>query len=361
MKRGVSQLTRLRHPSILTVEHPLEESRDCLAFATEPVLASLSNLIIQENISSEIPSHLLNYQLEPLEVKYGLLQVAEGLAFLHNSGKLLHRNICLESIIVNCQGAWKISGFEYSLTGGKQPAGGGGVVAAVTPTWDPPEYDQSQPPECYPHLDFSAPELALSSASGGGSVTVSADMFSFGMLAFTIHNKKPLYNTNRNWSAYKRNTSDLRTIPDSKLVHVPKDLVESVRMLVSRAAELRPTPEQIQQLQYFQDFGVKTLQKLDSQFQLDNLQKSQFYKGLTSVLPQLPTRILVHRVYPCLAKEFPNASMVPFLLPSVFHIIERCNKEDFRTHILPSLIPVMQLMEPVQILLLFMQVKLSFF
>eukprot|EP00088_Acartia_fossae_P032394 TRINITY_DN3317_c0_g1_i6.p1 TRINITY_DN3317_c0_g1~~TRINITY_DN3317_c0_g1_i6.p1 ORF type:complete len:601 (-),score=117.19 TRINITY_DN3317_c0_g1_i6:149-1828(-) len=126
-------------------------------------------------------------------------------------------------------------------------------------------------------------------------------------------------------------------------------------MLVSRAAELRPTPEQIQQLQYFQDFGVKTLQKLDSQFQLDNLQKSQFYKGLTSVLPQLPTRILVHRVYPCLAKEFPNASMVPFLLPSVFHIIERCNEEDFRTHILPSLIPVMQLMEPVQILLLFMQ------
>ena len=27
MKRGVSQLTRLRHPQILTVHHPLEESR----------------------------------------------------------------------------------------------------------------------------------------------------------------------------------------------------------------------------------------------------------------------------------------------------------------------------------------------
>ena len=33
------------HPQILTVEHPLEESRDCLAFATEPVLASLANVI----------------------------------------------------------------------------------------------------------------------------------------------------------------------------------------------------------------------------------------------------------------------------------------------------------------------------
>lgn len=27
LKKGVSQLTRLRHPRILTVQHPLEESR----------------------------------------------------------------------------------------------------------------------------------------------------------------------------------------------------------------------------------------------------------------------------------------------------------------------------------------------
>ncbi|XP_008482138.1 SCY1-like protein 2 [Diaphorina citri] len=40
VKRGVSQLTRLRHPQILIVQHPLEESRESLAFATEPVLAS---------------------------------------------------------------------------------------------------------------------------------------------------------------------------------------------------------------------------------------------------------------------------------------------------------------------------------
>uniref|UniRef100_A0A183DD93 Protein kinase domain-containing protein n=1 Tax=Gongylonema pulchrum TaxID=637853 RepID=A0A183DD93_9BILA len=27
LRRGVSQLTRLRHPRILVIEHPLEESR----------------------------------------------------------------------------------------------------------------------------------------------------------------------------------------------------------------------------------------------------------------------------------------------------------------------------------------------
>lgn len=45
LKRGVMQLTKLRHPQVLTVQHPLEESRDSLAFATEPVFASLANVL----------------------------------------------------------------------------------------------------------------------------------------------------------------------------------------------------------------------------------------------------------------------------------------------------------------------------
>ena len=34
IRKSISQLTRLRHPQVLTVQFPLEESRDCLAFAT---------------------------------------------------------------------------------------------------------------------------------------------------------------------------------------------------------------------------------------------------------------------------------------------------------------------------------------
>lgn len=45
LRRGVIQLTKIRHPRILTVEHPLEESRDSIAFVTEPILASLANYL----------------------------------------------------------------------------------------------------------------------------------------------------------------------------------------------------------------------------------------------------------------------------------------------------------------------------
>lgn len=44
-------------------------------------------------------------------------QLCEGLAFLHNEVKLLHRNISPESIIINANGAWKLIGFELALQG----------------------------------------------------------------------------------------------------------------------------------------------------------------------------------------------------------------------------------------------------
>lgn len=88
LKRGVTQLTKLRHPQILTVQHPLEESRDSLAFATEPVLASLANVLGNHyNLPQPLPSALKDYKLHDVEIKYGLLQLGEGLAFLHEDVK----------------------------------------------------------------------------------------------------------------------------------------------------------------------------------------------------------------------------------------------------------------------------------
>lgn len=114
LKRGIMQLTKLRHPQILTVQHPLEESRDSLAFATEPVFASLANALGNlENVPQPLPTNLRNYKLLDIEIRYGLLQLGEGLAFLHGDVKLLHQNLCPESIVINSHGVWKIFGFDF--------------------------------------------------------------------------------------------------------------------------------------------------------------------------------------------------------------------------------------------------------
>ncbi len=329
--------SRLRHPQILTVQHPLEESRDCLAFATEPVFASLANLLgRRDNLPSPPPQAVRDYKPFDVEIKYGLLQLSEGLHFLHDSVKMLHRNLSPESIVVNHQGAWKIFGFDFCLPNS--------APANQPPSWVTPEYSHNTPVEGYPDLDFLAPEYALSD-----SCSPASDMFSLGMVAFALFNSKPLFCNSGNWGVYKRNAGELKQLRESNLQLIPQELREYLKMLLSAAPELRPNAAQLSKIGYFDDVGVRTLNNLDSQFQWDNLQKSQFYKGLPAVIPKLPHRVALHRVVPCLAKEFVNPHMVPFVLPSVLQIAEEASKEDFVQHVLPELKPVMKITDPIQV------------
>ncbi len=64
-------------------------------------------------------------------------QVCEGLAFLHDSVKMIHRNISLGTVILNEAGAWKIFGFDFCLAN----------VAPIgqSPAWNFPVADQMLP------------------------------------------------------------------------------------------------------------------------------------------------------------------------------------------------------------------------
>lgn len=100
---------------------------------------------------------------------------------------------------------------------------------------------------------------------------------------------------------------------------------------------------------------MKTLTYLDSLLQWDNLQKSKFYKGLAEPLNKLPNRVLVQRVLPCLIRDLTQPTMIPFVLPNILDIAQKCDKRDYVDCILPHIKPVMRLTEPIQILLIFLQ------
>ncbi|XP_065353712.1 SCY1-like protein 2 [Cloeon dipterum] len=329
-RKGVAQLTKLRHPRLLVVQHALEESRDSLAFVSEPVRESLLNLLKTEDA------------IYPVEIKYGLIQLSEALQFIHKEGRLLHMNICPENIIVNASGAWKLAGFDFALSAAPDPQ---------QPSWSAEESDWSLPIECRPFSDITAPELSLSQLA-----TPANDMFSLGCLAYAVFNKgRPLLARESDAQAPTRNLHKLKQLNVAQLTSVPDGLKDYVKMLLNIKPELRPDAHQFTQIEYFQDVTVKTLNYLDSLFQWDNLQKSQFYKGLPQILPQLPHRVCLLRVIPCLAKEFVNHTMVPFVLPNVLQISEKSTKDEFTQYILPSLIPVLKIVEPVQVLLILMQ------
>ncbi|XP_074660657.1 SCY1-like protein 2 isoform X2 [Tubulanus polymorphus] len=343
LKKGVANLTRLRHPKILSVLHPIEESRDSLAFATERVFASLANMLGNcDNVPNPLPAELKDCKLFDVEIKYGLLQITDGLTFLHNDVKMLHKNVCPESIVVVKNGAWKLSGFDFSLPN---------IGSADQPAFTFIDWEPELPHVAQPALNNLAPEYKLT-----GSCSIASDMFSFGVLMYAVFNQgKPLYECNNQISTFDKNVQELRRMKVSLLGSIPSEVRDHVKMLLNAEPSVRPDANQLSKIPFFEDVGVTTLQYLDSMIQHDNLQKSQFFKGLPQVVVKLPKRVHLQRILPCLFSEFVNADMVPFVLPSILAIAEQITDSEYVTHCLPLLKPAFAIENPVQISLIFMQ------
>uniref|UniRef100_A0A8C2DZS3 Protein kinase domain-containing protein n=1 Tax=Cyprinus carpio TaxID=7962 RepID=A0A8C2DZS3_CYPCA len=340
LKKGVQQLTRLRHPRLLTVQHPLEESRDCLAFCTEPVFASLANVLGQwDNLPSPVPTDIKEYKLYDVETKYGLLQVSEGLSFLHSGVKMVHGNLCAENIILNKSGAWKIMGFDFSISSSNP--------SDAEPKYVCKEWDPNLSPLCLPNPEYVAPEYILSV-----SCDVASDMYSLGVLIHAVFNEgKPVFKVNKQdiFKSFSRQLDQLTHLSPGVLSQIPEEVRDHVKMLLNVTSNLRPDADQMTKIPFFDDVGAMTLQYFDSLFQRDNLQKSQFYRGLPKVLPKLPKRVVIYRILPALTSEFVNPDMVPFVLPNVLLIAEECTKEEYVRLVLPDLTPVFKQQEPVQV------------
>ena len=91
---------------------PLEETRNELIFATEPILSSLDMSIprgshytpLVELDEIEVSNGTLEISLGMLtftQIQKGILQLCKGLSFLHSSAKLIHSNLKPECIIIN--------------------------------------------------------------------------------------------------------------------------------------------------------------------------------------------------------------------------------------------------------------------
>ncbi|XP_065830467.1 SCY1-like protein 2 [Oscarella lobularis] len=344
LKKGPVQLVKLRHPSLLTIEHGVEESRDVIAFASEPVVASVANLLGKyDNAPSPLPLAIKEYQLDPLEIKYGLLQVAEGLEFLHGGVKLIHGNLTPENIVINKAGAWKIFGFNFGVFINYQS---GAQEKFAFHEWNSKLSFRTQP-----SLNYLAPEYVLNKTCDAAS-----DLYTYGVLIHAVFNQgKPLFECDNNLLTYKHQAEQLSRVLPNSFFGIPESGREHVRMLLNLEPSVRPDASQMTKSPLFDDIAIVTLQYLDSLMQKDSLQKSQFFKTLHKVLPKLPKRVTLQRALPALCSEFRTPEMIPFVLPNVLFIAEDCNTDEYVRNVLPHLKPVFKVHEPIQVLLIFLQ------
>ncbi|KAH9287332.1 SCY1-like protein 2 [Echinococcus granulosus] len=327
LKQGVAALTRFRHPRILSVVHPLEESRESLGFATESLFTSLSNALGKvTNLSRPVIEKLNNFKFTETELKYGIIQICEALTFIHREGHRFHLNVSPESIVVNRLGSWKLCGFEFACEGND----GEGV--------DIPSWQSSVPSLCQPHLDFCAPEVVIE-----GRGYAASDMFSIGVLIHAIYNDGvSLINCHESYGAYREAVKKLKPLSPHILANIPPSIRDYVKMLLQPDIDIRPDAHEILKSPFLDDANVTCLRSLDDLYQMDNLARSKFYRNLPNSIKSLPP-------------EFPNKSMIPFVLPSILQIIDIVSREEVATYIMPRFKHVLAVHEPIQVVQVLLQ------
>lgn len=335
LKKEASSLTRLRHPCILEVVEPLEESRNEVTFATEQVFASLSEALVSD--------HRQDVQLDEVEIQKGLLQVARGLEFLHMA-KMVHQNLTPESILINAKGDWKMAGFSF-LTPLEQPGGGG-----PTP-WTFPDYDPSLPPAMSRSFDYMAPEYALDEKLGPEN-----DMYSLGCIVYAVHNKgSPPFRNRNSLPNLRGNADQLSTsIGSQSWSRMGKDVLDLLSNLLTRYPGARLTATSFQQAGYFNSILVSTLKFMerDSFAGRSKEERVSYLKGLLKILPQFSDRLLRRKVLPAVLELMTDRSLLPFILPNVFHISKNLSQLEFTTSVLPKLKPLFAIQDPPQCMLL---------
>ena len=118
LKREASSLARLRHPSILELVEPVEVTRSGgLQFVTEQVTGSLGHALKSKDDAERNTGRSGRYvvedgqgglkrrevEIDELEIQKGILQIAKGLEFLHESAGLTHCNLTPEAVFINAK------------------------------------------------------------------------------------------------------------------------------------------------------------------------------------------------------------------------------------------------------------------
>ncbi|KOS23043.1 Protein kinase-like protein SCY1 [Escovopsis weberi] len=336
LKKEASSLAKLRHPSILELVEPVEETRGGgLQFVTEAVTASLAGLLQEKDDQERTGGRSSRYvtedadgvrrrreiEIDELEIQKGLLQISKALEFLHENAGLVHGNLTPDAVLINAKSDWKISGLAFCspAEGSGKPTSIHGISLSEVLNLDP-----RIPKTVQLNLDYTSPDFVMDN-----NLTPSADMFSLGVLCVALYNsphRSPL-ECHGSTSTYKRTFSSSSTVPTSSNNFlssrpIPKDLAQHVLpKLITRRPAQRLTAKEFQESEYFDNVLVSTIRFLDSFPAKTPNEKAAFLRGLVKVLPSFPKSVMEKKLLPALLEEMKDKDLLSPILQNVFKIV----------------------------------------
>eukprot|EP01130_Rhizamoeba_saxonica_P005171 TRINITY_DN206_c0_g1_i1.p1 TRINITY_DN206_c0_g1~~TRINITY_DN206_c0_g1_i1.p1 ORF type:complete len:1032 (-),score=234.14 TRINITY_DN206_c0_g1_i1:38-2674(-) len=312
------------------MKHSYKEDKTGILLESEPILASLANILSGFKGIDDPPA----IELDEIEMRLGLFQICEAVYFLQQNANIVHMNITPNNIYITKHGVWKLGGMEFSV----QPS-------TVEYDWDESETNNFTVLPC---LDYLAPETAYLKKA-----VFTSDIFSLGCVAYELHTKDKLLDCDNQIRKYKHDIGNIFPLPN--LSHVPMYLRDALVVMLESDPDGRISITNFLKSDYFDNFITRTLNYLCNLLEKDLHDVSNFLKGLLTAINQFPISTLENRVLPYLLQELRNTQLIPFLLPNIFAISKELTATSFQKNVFKQLIPVFEMSEPHQVKLILMQ------
>ncbi|RMZ52159.1 hypothetical protein APUTEX25_001549, partial [Auxenochlorella protothecoides] len=318
--RSAQHLARLKHPLVLRLLSPLEETRTQMVFVTEAVVTSLADylaacegppppLSVSHPGNQSSPSAV---RMSELELKHGVLQMADAIHFLHSGASMAHRGICPHAVFIARAGGWKLACFAFAtpLDFRDGEASGGFDFSDRHPSM--------LAAALKPSLAYCAPELVASGAASAGGMLSACDAFSMAALTYELFAHRQLLPVGSDLITYE---SYIRSLTQRDLDGVPMELWGPLRGMLAPIPSARTPVEAFTASAYFQgDTRLRALRFLGTLMQREPAQKAAFFKDLETMLGSLDGRVLRTLVLPPVLGELHNAALAPTLVPLVMRL-----------------------------------------
>ncbi|KAJ9510959.1 hypothetical protein QJQ45_027821 [Haematococcus lacustris] len=350
-RKSCQHMARLKHPGVVKVIEPLEETATQMVLVTEPIMGSLRNITSHFSSVPGAAAEVKQAVLSPLELKLGLVMLTDTLTFLGSDAGLAHCGLTPQVVLVTTDGSWKLAGFTFSVATDYASA----AAAAAQPAWTyndpfPPMWDELAKPS----LPYSAPELVggwggAQSSLPSSALSPAADVFSLAALAYELLSGagQLLLPVRNSLTEYKAavlpaglgGQQGLQAV----LASAPPLLQEVLRGMLAPLPSSRPAPAAFTASPFFQeDLLLRALRFLDTLLQRETGQKLAFLKDLSQLWTQLDDRLLRLRVLPALIQELRHEALQPVALPLVLSMLPRVTPTHFASQLLPLLKPLME-------------------
>lgn len=290
LKLYVSSLSKLKHPNVLTIIEPLEEHKSRLLFVSEYVINDLKSCNKSE--------------LDEIIISKGLLQISQGLKFLHQSCHIVHLNINPSSIVICENFDWKISSLQFNKNLSEN--NDNPLELFIDPQ------DSRLPKFLSIDFKFSSPNLLLKH-----NVDYIDDLFSLACIIFYLFNngKYLIDCNNSSLLDYERSFNKIISIvknsSTSRNKHalfekIPDNYIDTFYLLLSNNESNKDVIDLNKQLtiddfinsKIFNNDLIKILNIIDELPTLSESDKILFLRNLKTKINEFPKPLLLNKFIP---------------------------------------------------------------